>query len=169
VGSGERLHLGSTPVLSAIYLPDLKDWRKTSEESRSYNCIAWAADDDTRVWWPPVGGVAGGTYWPPSVRQDRTVAAFVEAFGLLGYQPCDSGDSEPGLEKVAIYASELGVTHTARQLPNGGWTSKLGRDIDITHATVGDLEHGLYGVVVQYVCRPVFAIRLRRTAPDSAS
>jgi hypothetical protein len=141
------------------HFPKLTDWHKTSEESRDYNCIGWAADDTTRNRWPPVGGVAGGTYWPVGIPKDRSVATFVKALGLIGYEPCENGLHEPGVEKVALYASELGVTHAARQLPDGCWTSKLGRNIDITHKAVGDLEHGAYGIVVQYVSRPILAIR----------
>jgi hypothetical protein len=142
-----------------IDFPRLKTWTTTSEPTRAYNCIAWAADDTTRFWWPPVGSFSTGTYWPPDVPRALTVAAFVKVFAIVGYEPCDNGAHEPGVEKVAIYADGGVVKHAARQLEDGRWTSKLGRGHDITHATVGDLETGSYGAVVQYLKRPILAIR----------
>lgn len=167
LGTRQGVPVGRRLAMLAAHFPNLKDWHKTSDESRSYNCVAWAADDDTRNWWPSVGGITGGNYWPPGVPHERTVAAFIQAFALIGYEPCNDGDPEPDVEKVAIYASAVGVTHTARQMQDGCWTSKLGRDIDITHKTVGDLEDGTYGLVIQYLSRPITAIRPPRLAQSN--
>jgi hypothetical protein len=38
-------------------------------------------------------------------------------------------------------------------LPNGKWTSKLGRDVDIEHDTADDVAGGVYGEVVQIMKR----------------
>jgi hypothetical protein len=88
------------------------------------------------------------------VRRAATVEAFEEAFASLGYTPCEAEDLEAAYEKVALYATaEGGPTHMARQLPGGGWTSKLGEQVDIEHelhALAGDL----YGAVVRLLRRP---------------
>ena len=44
-------------------------------------------------------------------------------------------------------------THAARQLPNGKWTSKLGRDIDIEHDSVDDIAGSVYGEVLRLMRR----------------
>jgi hypothetical protein len=62
------------------HLPQLQGtaYKLTSPKTRNYNCVAWAAGDDARWWWPsPVA------YWPVA-NVSETVAAFVDAFGTLG-------------------------------------------------------------------------------------
>jgi hypothetical protein len=117
---------------------------------RAYNCIAWAAGDTTRWWWP------GGVYWPDGVPCERTLAAFTQAFGTLGYVPCDGHDLEQGVEKVAIYAQSQVPKRAARQLPNGKWTSKLGGSECIEHE-VDALEGPTYGQLVLIMRRPGLA------------
>jgi len=78
-------------------------------------------------------------------------------FESLGYVPCEGSQLEPGFEKVALYAAGMFYTHAARQLPNGLWTSKLGKAEDIEHDAPDDLAGGLYGEVVQIMRRPVSA------------
>ena len=71
--------------------------------------------------------------------------SFVQAYAAIGYEVCGSGSREPevGFQKIALYVDEDGVpTHAARQLPNGEWTSKLGRSEDISHRTLEALESG---------------------------
>ena len=54
---------------------------------------------------------------------------------------------ELGFEKVAIFAkagmSGIEVTHASRLLPNGCWTSKLGKAEDIEHHELRDVEGGM--------------------------
>ena len=45
-------------------------------------------------------------------------------------------------------------THAARQLPNGKWTSKLGKAEDVEHESPEDVAGGVYGEVVQFMRRP---------------
>jgi hypothetical protein len=72
----------------------------------------------------------------------------------LGYVPAANGDIEPGYSKVAIYLDGNGVpTHAARQLPDGRWTSKLGRNVDIRHERPEDVGGGLYGEPIIYMKR----------------
>ena len=120
----------------------------TSEFSLEYNCIAWAAGDNSRWWWP-----AGGDYWPID-DASTAVDSFVRAFATLGYEPADDDSLEAGYEKVALYAKAAHVTHAARQLASGRWTSKLGSDVDIEHELRG-IEGDAYGAVVQLLKRLV--------------
>jgi hypothetical protein len=127
--------------------------RKTSEATTEYNCIAWAAGEDDRWWWP-----VGPYYWPSTVPRVESIQAFTEAYGTLGYSVCQNGSAEPGLQKVAIYIDSRGIpTHAARQLMNGEWTSKLGREVDVRHDTPEALlqrpELQRYGAVGIYLKR----------------
>lgn len=121
----------------------------TSPRTDRYNCIAWAAGDTTRWWWPD-----GRSYWPHGVARAEALSAFRDAFAMLGYDACAGAELEMGFEKVALFADREGIpTHAARQLPNGRWTSKLGLLEDVEHA-LGDLEGGDYGSVVLVMKRP---------------
>jgi len=63
------------------------------------------------------------------------------------------------MEKVAIYAdaAEL-VTHMARQIANGRWTSKLGASWDIEHLRPECLNSDCYGTFLICLARPVPAV-----------
>ena len=121
--------------------------RVTSPRSPEYNCIAWAAEDLSR-WWEP------GRHWPtPVATGDYGIAVLEAAFRALRYETCEDGALEPGFQKVALYGSFEFYTHAARQLPDGRWTSKLGRSEDIEHETPDVIAGGLYGEVVQFLKR----------------
>jgi hypothetical protein len=129
-----------------------ENYRITSPPTALYNCIAWAAGDDRRWWWPERNLENG--YWPEAVPFALTLEAFMALFALQGYAPCPLEDEEPGFERVAIFATADGTpTHAARQLANGRWTSKLGKGDDIEH-DLRDLEGEVYGVVVRMLKRP---------------
>jgi hypothetical protein len=120
----------------------------TSPPTRQYNCIAWAANRNDKWWWPI------RAYWPGHGREDETPKSFVKAFAELGYNPCESDLLEVGFEKVAIYVGSNGlVTHMARQLPDGRWTSKLGENVDVAHNLDG-LCGDRYGKVGKILRRP---------------
>jgi hypothetical protein len=127
-------------------------YRITSPIDKKYNCIAWAAGDTARFWWPTNPPVPR-YYWPPSVPREETVAAFVLAFGTVGYEPCADGALEPGFEKIVIYAIGQKPKHAARVVSAVRWSSKMGSDRDIEHAP-GALNGQLYGCPVQYMKRP---------------
>src|SRR5205823_3917683 len=112
-----------------------------ASETPAYNCIAWAVGRTDRPWWPAAGGDA---YWPDGIPNEETVEAFVLAFATLGFEPCDRGDPEPGYEKIALYARDGKPTHAARQLPDGKWTSKLGKESVVTHNTPRGVEGPVY-------------------------
>jgi hypothetical protein len=119
----------------------------TSDATDEYNCIAWAANDTERWWWPHPDA-----YWPPSLPCIATLENFIRAFQTLGYEPCEDGTLETGWTKVAIYLNAQGIpTHMARQLPSGQWTSKLGEAWDIEHQSVLGVEGNIYGQVGQYL------------------
>ena len=137
-------------------LPGLTDQNchVTSPATTRYNCIAWAAESDTRWWWPDAMGIG---YWPANIPRLETSAAFVAAYGTLGYTLCFDGSLETGIEKIALYAKgPAGIqepTHAARQLQNGEWTSKMGTLEDASHDTPGDVEGPMYGSVLCYMSR----------------
>lgn len=123
----------------------------SSPATPEYNCVAWAASDTDRWWWPFAGPYA---FWPQGAPLEETLDAFVQAFAMIGFSPCETGDLEQGYEKVAIFVGrDRRPKHVARQLPNGQWTSKLGEAEDITHALDG-LENSEYGSVAKIMKRP---------------
>lgn len=126
-------------------------YRITSPPDALYNCIAWAAGQTDEWWWPDPNGF---DFWPVGVPRDATLAAFVQAFATLGYQPCSEVSLEIGWEKVAIYALNGTPTHAARQLSGGRWTSKLGPDDDLEHDLDG-LVGPTYGMIAQVLRRPI--------------
>ncbi len=152
------------PELEANF-PNLRrgEYEKTSKNTAVYNCIAYAAEDES-VWWWPDHGV--GIYWPVGVSQEETIESFVHAYGSIGYVVCDDGcrNVEAGFQKIAIYVDDDGVpSHAARQLPSGCWTSKLGKAEDIRHNTLEAIESdpimGLgYGKVALIMRRPAVEI-----------
>lgn len=134
--------------------PNLRNtpYQITSPHTALYNCIAWAANDQTKWWWPDIFGMA---YWPPGVPRIETLEAFVQAYETIGYEICSQSSHETGYEKVAIYIDSEGKpTHAARQLPNGFWTSKLGQGHDISHTLQG-VEGKTYGTVGQILKRKI--------------
>ena len=130
----------------------ISGYQITSPGTNEYNCIAWAAHDTTRFWWPTR---VPPYYWPEKVPFEETVDAFVQAFSVQGYKRCPTSELEPGFEKVAIYVVPNGIPkHAARQLISGRWTSKLGRNVDIEHSLEG-LVGTTYGTVGCILRRPI--------------
>jgi hypothetical protein len=140
---------GISLTIFADYFPDLEKtgYQVTSPADWRYNCIAWAAGDQSVAWWP------GKFYWPQNASCEETLAAFVQAFQTLGYALCSEGALEEGFEKVAIYAMGDAPKHAARQLANGRWSSKLGQEVDIEHVLEG-VAGPLYGIPVCFLKRP---------------
>ena len=118
-------------------------FRESSKYDARYNCIALAAGNNKK-WWEPLG------YWPFD-NSENSVEGWARAFETLGYQRCGLDHSLDELyEKVAIYATPNGeATHMARQLSDGRWLSKLGRNVDIEHINLDVLNNRLnYGQTV---------------------
>ena len=117
-----------------------------------YNCHAFAAGDTDRRWEPDP---SGQEYWPPGATRNYSLAAFVEAYQTIGYTVCTDGLLEDGHEKISLYVGARGIVeHTARQLADGRWTSKLGYEEDIIHDTPESLSSATYGAPVCYMTRP---------------
>lgn len=101
-------------------------------------------------WWPV------SHYWPSAIRSELSEQTFAELYASLGYERCRDGKFERGFEKVALFAKDGVPTHAARLLPNGRWSSKLGRWEDIIHdltALTGD-GPSEYGQVISFFRRP---------------
>lgn len=118
------------------------DQNDVSPQDIRYNCIAWAAGDNTKRWWPTN---LGGYWWPPELPKDEeTKENFIRAFELIGYRQCKHERRERGIEKVALYLDSKGIpTHMARQIESGDfvWWSKCGVDLeDIKHKSLFSLE-----------------------------
>jgi hypothetical protein len=124
-------------------------YRVTSQNTRDYNCLAWAAGETHRRW-----DLEPNYYWPISERE-QTIPAFVKAYETRGYAVCDNGDFEHGYEKIAIYAVNNKPQHAARQLGNGAWSSKLGDGWDIEHPTLEGVKSSEYGEAVLFMKRPI--------------
>jgi hypothetical protein len=121
-----------------------------SRATTNYNCFAWAALVDTERWEPDP---FLQYYWPDSVPREYTVDAFLLAFGSLGYQVCNDGNLETGVEKIALYCLYGLPTHAARQLENGNWTTKFGNLEDVEHSDLDCLTGPGYGDVQVYMKR----------------
>ena len=115
-----------------IALPGLEDqdYEVTSPVDDTYNCVAWALDDDTQRW-DPYDAQKG--FWPPGLPRDDLLETFIALFELHGFDVCESEELESDYEKIAIFAVDEYFTHVARQLLDRRWTSKLGNDVDIEH------------------------------------
>lgn len=131
----------------------------SSADTPDYNCFAFAAYDRDD-WWSPLQ--ISGYYWPDHIPRNTTVPTFLELYGYEGgFVPCEDGKLEAGFEKIALYTNaNRHVTHAARQLNSGKWTSKLGTKEDIEHSTLSSLEDaGLslddYGKVTQFLKRKI--------------
>lgn len=138
-----RLHVGFPNLASGEY-------KITSRWTHDYNCLAWAAGDDTRRWdcGPPY-------YWPPGIPEDWRVSSVIAVLATVGYMPCSNFDVERGFEKVAIYTHQITghATHFAIQLRAGRWSSKLGDWEDIEHSDLAQLDCHIYGTAVYAVKR----------------
>lgn len=139
------------PVLLAAFPDlDLDGGVVTHPPNPAYNCVAWAAGVTDTIWWP----ADPDAYWPLGVADELTVDALTAALATVGYNPCTDGGHESGFEKVAIYARGGVPTHVARQMADGRWSSKLGRDCTVGHTTPNGVEGVVYGSVVAYLRRP---------------
>lgn len=126
-------------------------YQRTSPPTSDYNCIAWAAGD-YRQWWEP--DPYNLMYWPEGVPRQASMSAYVAAFAAVGYERCQDGNFEAGIEKVAIYSTKGVPLHAARQLESGLWTSKLGELDDISHSLEA-LEGQRYGKPTQFLRRKI--------------
>jgi hypothetical protein len=141
-------------MFDSVKFPNLQREGHTprSPKSKKYNCIAWAAEDNARWWWPTIP-----YYWPLGVPRANTLEAFVQAFESLGFIACDDSEClaphfEPGITRIALYLLNGIPKHAARQINNKIWSSKMGSNMDIEH-TLNALEGPEYGRVKKILRR----------------
>ena len=72
----------------------------------------------------------------------------------MGYQVTTKTTWSPEYERIVIYAKDGKPTHAARQVSQTAWTSKLGQNVDIGHATPEAVEGPVYGQAAIYLERP---------------
>jgi hypothetical protein len=124
-------------------------YKRISKASARYNCVAFVNGDD-RHWWE--SGCNGGRYyWPPKIKQQDTLEAWIELFVETGFELTTNQGHERGFEKIAIYLDlkDMLPSHVARS-DGRIWKSKLGKGQDIEHASLEVLEgdqQDEYGVV----------------------
>lgn len=119
----------------------------TSDETGTYNCIAWAAGDTTK-WWDPQN------HWPDKVNKGMKIDDLIDAYKTEGFSVCDDGTYEENVQKIALYEKDGRWTHAAKQLNKDSWSSKLGESFDISHDKPDDLGGGgQYGSVVRYMAK----------------
>jgi len=105
---------------------------------------------------PPIPSTGGNQAYSGPSKHRETITASPRSkkrSKRWGYDECTDDSLEEGVEKVALYGSGLLYTHAARQLPDGRWTSKLGKAEDIGHDTSDAVAGELYGEVVQFMKR----------------
>ena len=119
-------------------------YKKTSDRNPNYNCVAWAVGDTTRYWYDVK---IKGYYWPPGTPSADTLEGWIKLFEIHGYEQTDKADLEPEYERVAIYVTDDGPEHVARQVASGAWSSKMGKGIDIEHPTLEAVESEIVGEV----------------------
>lgn len=128
-------------------------FRVTSPPTPRYNCVAWADERTDRFISPVLYDEMLGLYpWPEGIPREDTVEAYTMVLATFGYEVCQSGTLQEGIEKVAIFGHGQVAEHVARQLSSGRWTSKMGQWEDIEH----DLEAlvgGAYGKVLLFLQR----------------
>lgn len=143
----QRIQAESKLVASGQF-PHLKigSFEVTSPQDARYNCIAWAANITSLWMWP-------GAYFPTGKPSDISLSSFIKEFKSRGFTCCVSSKFEQGFEKVAIFANNNNeVTHMARQLNETRWTSKIGRNWDISHELTA-LRGPQYGEIFQIMKR----------------
>jgi len=139
--------------------PSFEKWwprlRKTfyqviAEADPRYNCFAWSVGK-TDIILDPMRD------WPDDVKREYTLVAFISCFNFYGFQCCDNGDLEMGVEKVVIYGRGDLPLHAARQMDSGLWTSKIGSLELIEHHLdafeVATQEFANYGSILQFLSR----------------
>ncbi|MGA7500657.1 MAG: hypothetical protein WBX00_28340 [Isosphaeraceae bacterium] len=135
----------------------------TSDRTIVYNCIAWAAADETQWWECDTDGPINkpGCYWPPNAKHGVGIDALISAYETRGYTVCEDSSLESGFEKVALYAEHGEWRHAAKQLTeapwSGCWSIKLGDLDDVRHVHPNDASGEINGHVICFMKRRIAA------------
>ncbi len=137
-----------------MFFPDfpntsIQEFVITSPKDPIYNCIAWAYGVNDIWFWPHPYA-----FWPAGIPKELTLEAFVKLFERIGFQICNNGNYESGLDKIAIYEKDNKPTHAAKLLQGDIWSSKLGNDFDVSH-TLFSMQDGFYGNVSVFMKRDI--------------
>ena len=131
----------------------------TSEIDVNYNCASWALDQQNR-WWEPWGLLLPAPppeiHWPDGLPHDSKLQTYVRFFELHGFEVTNNEAPEVGFIKIALYAENGEFRHVARQKTATKWTSKIGRQEDISHE-LNALENSgqyAYGTVAVFMRKP---------------
>lgn len=141
----------SDPLIETTF-PKIKDYgyEVKSPEGERYNCIAWAVGrDDVFI------DIDPDYFWPSDLPYSTKLDIIIRLFGEYGFTVCNDEEYEDGFEKIAIYVVQNtdNVTHAARQIGTGIWTSKLGSYKDIEHNMLDGLTGNYYGEVATIMKR----------------
>lgn len=136
------------------YFPNLPRTTPKSKADPSYNCIAFAAGDNKRIWDPLP---SPNYHWPTEEYYDYSLEACIRVFETVGFIICDNPDLEDGFEKIAIWSKGNEYEHAAKQRVDGKWMSKVGFCEDIEHELddfycTDPIES--YGNIACYMKRP---------------
>lgn len=143
----------SDPYIETVF-PKIKDagYKVISPKDEKYNCIAWAAGrNDVFINPDP------DYFWPPDLPYSTKLEVIIKLYEAYGYVTCDDEKYEEGFEKIAIYVTQNtdNVTHAARQMKSGRWTSKLGSYKDIEHNRLDGLTGSDYGIVAKIMKKKI--------------
>lgn len=130
----DRIRASAFPNLESAYTI-------IGHATKDYNCIAWSLAITTKWVWPGVGQ-----------------GDFDSLDGQYGYKRMSKLDYslQAGVEKIVLYGKKVNgkieMTHQARQMKDGTWTSKLGEMALIKHASPDSVSGPDYGqpVAVYY-------------------
>lgn len=123
--------------------------RLTSPATSEYNCLAWALSVNDQSIWPDPDEYNS---WPPDLPREETLQVVQEFLRRLGFEECQTPNFEGGFVKIAIYMSNLRVSHVARLCPEGYWESKCGLLVDVQHTTLQALSPD-YGIAAVFMRR----------------
>jgi hypothetical protein len=109
-----------------IIFPALRSqpYQITSPINLRYNCVAFAAGDIQRWWWPDE---AGEDAWPETVARAETVECFRDAFATLGYAVCANDVHEPGYERLRCLRSQTFQNTPPANSPAGAGPANSGQ------------------------------------------
>lgn len=69
--------------------------------------MAFAMGDTGKRWAPRRGEAGEDSFWPFEPSGDH-IDNFIAVFRSVGYQQCEHGEPEDGLDKVALFVNEWG-------------------------------------------------------------
>lgn len=127
-----------------------EDFKIVEPDTGQFNCIAFAAGDSNKWWWPD-----GINYWPDWAPLENSIESLQKAFAGLGFERCENADIEDGFQKIALYETVGVMKHAAVLMPNGHWRSKMGQGPVIEHNSPDSLANGIYGCPTVFMKRAI--------------